>query len=138
VRALADHGAELRLVVFKSVAAIVAGIALYSLLLFGATWMGNALLGRSESQLINYSVATQILWLMWNIVSMVAAGYLAAVIAPRVPGTHAIVMGAIQSLFTLGAMFTSHKDITPQWLWIAVIVATIPGAWVGARLRTAR
>ena len=124
--------------IIKSVAAIVAGIAVYSLLLFGATWVLEALFGRSESELLNYSVATQVLWLIWNVVGMAAAGYAAAAIAPRAPAAHAIAMGTIQALFTLGAMFTSHGNITPRWLWIAVIVTTIPGAWIGARLRTPR
>lgn len=124
--------------ILKSVAAIVAGIAVYSALLFGATWMGNVLLGRNESELLNYNVATQLLWLVWNIVSLVPSGYVAAMIAPRAPTTHALVMGTIQALFTLGAMFTTHVDITPQWLWVAVIAATIPAAWLGARLRPVR
>jgi hypothetical protein len=106
-------------------------------LLFGATWAGNALLGRSESELINGSVATQVLWVIWNIVGMAAAGYITAAVARRAPVVHAIGMGAVQALFTLGAMFTAHKDLTPQWLWIAVIAATVPGAWIGARPRTA-
>jgi hypothetical protein len=124
------------MVTLKSVGAIVGGIAVFSVLLFGATAVGNALFGRSESEFINYNAATQVLWLTWNIVGMVSAGYVAAAIAPRVPATHAIVMGTIQSRFTLGAMFTSHRDITPEWLWIAGIVTTIPAAWFGARLRT--
>jgi len=126
------------MVFLKGVAAIVVGIAVYSLMLVGATWVANAALGLSESELINHSVATQVLWLVWNVVSMVAAGYVSAAIAPRAPGARALVMGAIQALFTLGAMFTAHRDLTPQWLWIALIVATIPGAWLGARLRVAR
>ena len=134
----AGRGAALKVAVVKRVAAIVAGIAVYSLLLFGATWVLDALFGRTESELLNYNVATQVLWLMWNIVGMAAAGYASAAIAPRAPVTHAVVMGTIQALFTLGAMFTSHGDITPQWLWIAVIVATVPGAWSGARLRSVR
>jgi hypothetical protein len=124
--------------IVKSVAAIVVGIAVYSLLLFAATWVLESLFGRTESELLNYSVATQVLWLLWNVVGMAAAGYCAAAIASRAPPTHAILMGTIQALFTLGAMFTSHGNITPQWLWIAVIVSTIPGAWIGARLRIVR
>ena len=76
----------------RSVAAIVAGIALFSLLLLAAMSVGNALLG-SEPEWINRSVTTQVVWLIWNIVSMVSAGYVAAVVAPRAQATHAIVMG---------------------------------------------
>jgi hypothetical protein len=126
------------MMLLRGLAAIVGGIAVYSVLLFGATGAGDALLGRSESQLINATVTTQILWLIWNLVGMVAAGYVAAAMAPRAPVPHAIVMGTIQALFTLGAMFTTHLDITPRWLWVGVIAATIPGAWAGARLCTIR
>jgi hypothetical protein len=122
----------------KSVAAIIAGIAFYSLLLFAATWLGNAAFGRNESALINHSVTTQMLWLIWNIVSMAAAGLLTGAIARRATAAHAIAMGTIQAVFTLGAMFTSHRDITPQWLWIALIITTIPAAWFGARLPHAK
>jgi hypothetical protein len=132
------EGVALMMTILRSVAAVVAGIALYSALLFGATWAGDALLGRNESDLINDNVATQLLWLTWNIVSMVPAGYSAALIAPRAPTVHAVVMGTIQALFTLGALFTSHGNITPLWLWIAVIAATIPAAWCGAKLHPLR
>jgi hypothetical protein len=135
---LADLPGEVKMALLRSVAAVVGGIAVYSLLLFGATAAGDALLGRNESELINGSVATQILWLIWNIAGMVSAGYAAAMIAPRAPAAHAIVMGTIQALFTLGAMFTAHGEISPPWLWIAVIAMTIPAAWSGARLRQVR
>jgi hypothetical protein len=123
--------------ILRSVAAIVAGIALFSLLLLAAMAVGNALLG-SEPEWINRSVTTQVVWLIWNIVSMVSAGYVAAVVARRAQATHAIVMGSIQSVFTLVAMLTVGDNVTPQWLWIAGIVATIPAAWAGSRLRGAR
>jgi hypothetical protein len=125
------------LAILRSVAAIVAGIALFSLLLLAAMAVGNALLG-SEPEWINRSFTTQFVWLIWNIVSMVSAGYVAAVVAPRAPATHAIVMGSIQSVFTLVAMLTVSGNVTPQWLWIAGIIATIPAAWAGSRLRGAR
>jgi hypothetical protein len=123
--------------ILRSVAGIVAGIALFSLLLLAAMAVGNALLG-SEPEWINRSVTTQVVWLIWNIVSMVSAGYVAAVVAPRAQATHAIVMGSIQSVFTLVAMLTVSDNVTPQWLWIAGIIATIPAAWAGSRLRGAR
>jgi hypothetical protein len=123
--------------VLRSVAAVVGGIAAFSLSLLAAASIGNALLG-TEPEWINRSVTTQVVWLIWNVVSMVAAGYLAAIIAARAPLTHGLVMGGIQSLFTLGAMLTVTDNVTPLWLWLAGIVATTPAAWVGARLRSHR
>ena len=120
--------------ILRSVAAIVAGIAVFSLLLLGATALGSALLG-GEPEWINRSLTTQVVWLIWNVVSMVGAGYVAAAIAPRSPTMHAIVLGAVQSLFTLVAMLTVSDTVTPQSLWIAGIVTTVPAAWYGARMR---
>jgi hypothetical protein len=125
------------MVVMRSVAAVVGGIAAFTLLLLAAMSGGNALLG-SEPEWINRSVMTQVVWLLWNVVSMVAAGYCAAVIALRSPAAHAVVMGALQSLFTLMAMFTVTDTATPPWLWLAGASVTPPAAWIGARLRTTR
>ena len=123
--------------VLRSVASIVGGLAAFTLLLLVAMAVGNALLG-TESEWINRSVTTQVVWLTWNIVSMVAAGSCAAVIAMRSPTVHAVVMGSVQSLFTLVAMFTGVDTVTPPWLWLAGAAVTPPAAWVGARLRTRR
>ena len=121
--------------VLRSVAAVVGGIAVFSVSLLAAMSLGNALAG-TESEWVNRSVTTQVGWLIWNVVSMVAAGYLTAVVAAREPLTHALVMGGVQSLFTLAAMLTVTGDVTPLWLWLAGIVATIPAAWMGARIQS--
>jgi hypothetical protein len=121
--------------VMRSVATIVGGLAAFTLLLLAAMAVGNVLLG-TESEWINRSVTTQVVWLTWNIVSMVAAGYCAAVIAMRSPSVHAVVMGSIQSLFTVVAMFTVTDTVTPPWLWLAGAAVSPPAAWIGARLRT--
>lgn len=120
----------------RGVLAIVAGIAVFTLMLVAASALGNALVG-GKPEWINRSITTQVVWLLWNIVSMVAAGYVAAVIARRSPAVHAVVMGAIQSVFTLVAMLTVTDNVTPQWLWIVGIVVTVPAAWLGGRLRGA-
>ena len=44
----------------------------------------------------------------------------------------------IQSFFTLVAMVSVGDCGTPQWLWIAGIVATLPAAWADDRRRAAR
>ena len=122
--------------ILRSAAAVAAGIAVFSLLLVGASASGNALLG-AEPEWINRSVTTQVGWLLWNTVSMAAAGYVTALMARRAPSMHAIVMGGAQTLLTLGAMLTVADDVTPLWLWLGGIVTTIPAAWMGARLRLA-
>jgi hypothetical protein len=120
--------------VARSVGAVVGGIAVFTLLLLAAMSAGNAVLA-SESEWINRNVATQVVWLLWNVASMVAAGYLAAAIAPRAPAMHALAVGGLQSLFTLVALFTVTDTVTPLWLWLAGAAATPPAAWLGARVR---
>ena len=120
--------------ILRSTLAVVAGIATFSLALLAMTAAGNALLG-AEPEWINRSVATQLAWLAWNIVSMIGGGCVTAWLAPKSPVAHAVVMGTIQACFTLAAMLTVTDDVTPPWLWIGGIATTIPSAWVGARLR---
>lgn len=121
----------------RTVAAIVAGIALFSLLLFGASSLGDAVTGGGP-EWINRSVTTQIVWLTWNVISLVGAGYAVGMIAGRAPEGHALAMGTVQALFTLGAMLTVGDSATPAWLWIAGILATVPSAWAGAWLLRAQ
>ena len=120
--------------ILRSLAAVVGGIAVFSLFLLAAAAAGNALLG-AEPEWINRSVTTQVVWLICNVVGMAGAGYVAAVVAARAPSAHAVVMGGVQSLFTLGAMLTVTDHTTPMWLWVAGIAAMIPAAWAGSRIQ---
>lgn len=118
----------------RSVLAIVAGLAVFTLLLVGASAVGGQLAGGAP-EWMSRGVTRQIVWLAWNIVSMMGAGYVAAAVARRAPVVHAVVMGGIQAIFTLAAMMTVTDTATPHWLWIGGIVSTMPAAWLGARLR---
>lgn len=132
---LAHDGTGLMSQSVKSTPAIVGGIAVFSLGLLAAKSIGSAALG-GDPQWFNRSVATQLLWLMCNVTSMIGAGYFAAAIAPRAPRAHAVLMGALQSLFTLVAMLTTGDRTTSEWLWLSGIATTVPAAWAGARLRS--
>ena len=120
--------------ILKSILAVVAGIATFSLALLAMTAAGNAVMG-VEPEWINRSAVTQLAWLAWNVVSMIGGGFVTTWIAPKAHEAHALVMGAIQACFSFGAMLTVTNDVTPLWLWIGGVVATIPAAWVGARVR---
>jgi hypothetical protein len=65
--------------------------------------LGNAIVG-AEPEWINRSVVTQLVWLAWNVVSMAGGGYVTVWIAPSAKVAHAIVMGSIQTVFTLVAL----------------------------------
>lgn len=118
----------------RGAVAVVAGIAVFALALVAMNAGGKALLG-GDSEWINRSTSTQVLWLSVNAVCMIAGGYVAAWLAPRARVAHAILVGAIQAGFTLAAFLTLNDQTTPTWLWIGGIVATVPAAWIGGRLR---
>jgi hypothetical protein len=119
----------------RSVAAVIAGIATFTLFLLAATSIGGRLLG-TEPEWINRSTATQIAWLLVNVGSMAVAGYVVACVARTRQAAHAVVMAGIQTAFTVGALLTVTDNSTPLWLWIAGMVTNVPAAWVGARFRT--
>jgi hypothetical protein len=119
----------------RSVAAVIAGIATFTLVLLGAMSLGGRLLG-TEPEWINRTVTTQIAWLLVNVGSMALAGYVVACIARTRHVAHAVVMGAIQTLFTIGALIGNGAGDTPLWLWIGGMVMSVPAAWAGATLRS--
>ena len=117
----------------RSAVAVLGGIAVFALALVAANAGGKLLLG-TESDWINRSTSTQIVWLCTNAVGMIAAGYVAAWLAPRARVAHAVIVSTIQAGLTLAAFLTLNDQTTPTWLWISGIVATVPAAWLGGRL----
>jgi hypothetical protein len=122
-------------VVLRGALAVIAGIAVFALALVAVNAGGKALLG-SESEWINRSTSTQVVWLCVNAVCMIAGGYAAAWLAPRARIAHAVIVATIQAGLTLAAFLTLNDQTTPTWLWLAGIVVTVPAAWLGGRLRT--
>ena len=123
------------MVLLRGALAVVGGIAVFALALVAANAGGKALLG-VESEWINRSTSTQVVWLCANVVCMIAGGYVAAWLAPQAPVAHAVLVSMIQAGLTLAAFLTLNDQTTPTWLWIAGIVATVPAAWLGGRLKT--
>jgi hypothetical protein len=123
------------MVLLRGALAVIGGIAVFALALVAANAGGKALLG-VESEWINRSTSTQIVWLCANAVCMIAGGYVAAWIAPRARVAHAIIVATIQAGLTLAAFLTLNDKTTPTWLWIGGIAATVPAAWLGGRLKT--
>jgi hypothetical protein len=100
--------------------------------------IGTALLLRMNpglpetASIVNYSNVTRMLWLIWETLSMGAAGYVTARLASSYHVQHATVMGAIQAIVTVWAMF-SVRGNEPLWFWIAGIAMMVPAAWLGGK-----
>src|SRR5688500_12047381 len=78
------------------------------------------------------------LWVVWETIGMVAAGFAIAWIAQRAPVGLAVLMGMMQTLLTLWAFLVVRDQSSPAWFWISAMVLMTPGAWLGAKLRQVR
>lgn len=114
--------------------AVLAGIGVFTLGLFGIDSVGTAIVG-AEPEWINRSTTTQVMWAFGNAISMIAGGYVAAWLAPGARVAHAVIVGTIQTGLTLAAFLTLRNTATPTWLWVVGMVLTVPSAWLGGRLR---
>jgi hypothetical protein len=127
----------------RSIAAVLAGFITFSVALYAAQSLGTALLTQmhpdlpATTSIVNYSTGTRILWLVWETMSMAAAGYVTARIAGISPITHATVMGSIQAVVTLWAMLSVRND-EPLWFWLAGIASMVPAASFGGWFRVKR
>ena len=65
--------------------------------------------------------------------------YLTGVLAPSRPLLHAMILGAIGLvLSTASAIITIPLDLGPAWYPIALVLVTLPCAWIGGRLAERR
>jgi hypothetical protein len=127
----------------RSVAAVLAGFITLSVAVNSLQGVGNAILRHmnpdlpATASIVNQNTTTRVLWLVWESMSMVAAGYVTARIAGGRPVAHATAMGAIQAVVTLSVM-SSIQSQEPTWFWLSGIVMMIPAAWFGGWWRTRR
>jgi len=124
----------------RSVAAVLAGFITLSVALYSMQGAGTAILRQmapdlpATASIVNYSTGTRVFWLIWETASMMAAGYVTARLAASSHVVHATVMGAIQAVVTLRAMFSIQSE-EPMWFWLTGIALMIPAAWLGGWLR---
>jgi hypothetical protein len=127
----------------RSVAAVLAGFITLSVAIYTMQGAGTAILRQmhpdlpATASIVTYSTGTRVFWLIWETASMMAAGYVTARVAASSHLVHAIVMGAIQAVVTLSAMFSIRSE-EPMWFWLTGIVMMIPAAWFGGWLRVTR
>lgn len=78
-----------------------------------------------------------LLALAYRIVYGVAGGYLTARLAPDQPVKHAVVLGVIGFVLSLGgtvATWNRGPEFGPKWYSLALMVIAIPTAWLGGKL----
>lgn len=63
--------------------------------------------------------------------------YITAKLAPHSPMKHALTLGIIGVILsTLGAIATANMNLGPAWYAWALVVITLPVAWLGGKLAT--
>jgi hypothetical protein len=73
-----------------------------------------------------------LLALSYRCVYSAVGSYIAAGLAPRNPMRHALILGAVGFVLSVaGAVGASQADLGPLWYPIALVVTTLPCAWLG-------
>ena len=61
--------------------------------------------------------------------------YIAALLAPHSPIKHALALGVVGLvLSTVGAIVTANMNLGPSWYAWALVVISLPIAWLGGKL----
>ncbi len=119
--------------IFRSIGAILAGIVTGALLS-----VGTDLVLETAGIFPQPGHGFFLWWMLLLALSYrglytVAAGYVAAALAPDRPVGHAIILGIIGVVVTiLGSI--ANWDKSAAWYPIALILITLPCAWLGGRL----
>ena len=75
----------------------------------------------------------------YRIVFGILGSYVIALLAPNRPMQHALVGGLASVIVnTVGAIATWNRGLSPHWYPIALIVISMPCAWIGGKLYLAR
>ena len=83
-----------------------------------------------------YETRLNLLALSYRIAYAILGSYIAARLAPRHPMRHAMILGAIGvPLSAIGAIVAiTMVDVGPAWYPIALVLTTLPCAWLGGAL----
>ena len=80
-----------------------------------------------------------LLALAYRIVIAVAGAYLTARLAPNKPMRHALILGGVGVVLSLaGAIAAMPMNLGPDWYPIALVISSVPCAWLGGALHRAR
>jgi hypothetical protein len=77
-----------------------------------------------------------LLALSYRIVYAILGSYIAVRLAPRSPMRHAMILGVVGvGLSSLGAIVAiTMADVGPAWYPIALVLTSLPCAWLGGTL----
>jgi hypothetical protein len=86
-----------------------------------------------------YDPGLNLLALSYRIVYSILGSYIAARLAPSNPMGHALILGVIGlPLSALGVIAAMRMHLGPVWYPVALMLTTLPCAWLGGALHRSR
>jgi len=73
--------------------------------------------------------------LVYRSVYAIAGGFITAMLAPKRPMQHAIILGGIGVVISIIGVFVAW-DMSPHWYPIALVLTALPCTWLGGRTKT--
>jgi hypothetical protein len=124
----------------RSIAAILAGLVVIFVLSLGTDQILHVLGVYPPWGQPMYEPGLNLLALAYRCVYAVLGCYLAARLAPHAPMQHALALGFVGVvLSSLGAYVAITKaDLGPTWYPIALVMSSLPCAWLGGVLHRSR
>jgi len=75
--------------------------------------------------------------LIYRLVYSVAGCYITARLAPNHPVRHALVLGTLGLVFSIGgAIVAAQQSLGPAWYMWGLVLFALPCAWLGGKLQT--
>ncbi|MCP9757336.1 hypothetical protein EGI26_19415 [Lacihabitans sp. CCS-44] len=119
--------------ILKSTLAILAGFVLGAVLSLGTDFLLNSLGIMSMQNFKQNSTLIVALVVIYRFVFNVMGCYLTAKLAPNKPMKHVIIIGIIGTVLSIAGAAAMWDQALP-WYNIAIIVISLPSAWLGGKL----
>src|SRR5512145_630432 len=125
--------------IFKSIGAVIAGLVVIFVLSYATdaaleaagVLQNGAPLPMRGSELLITAI------LIYRLVYSVVGCYTTARLAPNHPMRHALVLGAVGLMFSIGgAIVAVQQSLGPAWYAWGLVLFALPCAWLGGKLQT--
>lgn len=117
----------------KSIGAVIAGFALLVILSMTTDIILEKAGVMKTEPFVENPVWLIAIIILYRTVFNTLGCYLTARLAPNKPMKHAIILGIIGVVLTIVGLIAMW-DIPPRWYPIALIVLTLPAAWLGGKM----
>jgi hypothetical protein len=119
--------------IFKSILAIVVGFALGAILSIGTDFLLDKLGIMSIENFKQNSITINLPVILYRFTFNVIGCYLTAKLAPYKPMTHVIIIGIIGTVLSILGSVAMWDKVVPFYN-IAIILISLPSAWLGGQL----